>query len=94
MENNSDICGIVSSIVLDCFLVHHKNKNFGAYTQILDTIIGDNANAQVTIDGNVFAASFAMENLLVSYRSAKQPLSLSFTSLIAVVVGENCKCFG
>ena len=38
MENNSDICGIVSSIVLDCFLVHHKNKNFGAYTQILDTI--------------------------------------------------------
>ncbi len=37
MENNSDICGIVSSIVLD-FLVHHKNKNFGAYTQILDTI--------------------------------------------------------
>ena len=39
MENNSDICGIVSSIVLDCFLVHHKNKNFGAYTQILDTIV-------------------------------------------------------
>ena len=38
MENNSDICGIVSSIVLDCFLVHYKNKNFGAYTQILDTI--------------------------------------------------------
>lgn len=31
VENNSDICDIVSSIVLD-FLVHHKNKNFGAYT--------------------------------------------------------------
>ena len=37
VENNSDICDIVSSIVLD-FLVHHKNKNFGVYTQILDTI--------------------------------------------------------
>ncbi len=44
MENNSDICGIVSSIVLDCFLVHHKNKNFGAYTQIMDTIPNINAN--------------------------------------------------
>ena len=38
VENNSDICDPVSSIVLDCFFVHHKNKNFGAYTQILDTI--------------------------------------------------------
>ena len=37
VEKNSDICDIVSSIVLD-FLVHHKNKNFGAYTQIMDTI--------------------------------------------------------
>ena len=38
MKNNSDICDSVSSIVLDCFLVHHKNMNFGAYTQIMDTI--------------------------------------------------------
>lgn len=26
VENNSDICDFVSSIVIDCFLVHHKIK--------------------------------------------------------------------
>ncbi len=34
----SDICDFVSSIVLVCFFFPHKNKNFGAYTQIMDTI--------------------------------------------------------
>ena len=27
VENNSDICGIVSSIVFIWFVFHHKNKN-------------------------------------------------------------------
>jgi len=37
VKNNSYLCKIVSSIVFIWFVFHHKKKNFGAYTQILNT---------------------------------------------------------
>ena len=85
MENNSDICGIVSSIVLDCFLVHYKNKNFGAYTQILDTI-------------ECFCALVAFQYFCTRFET--QPRTVSFlpsskgASVLAITLPQNSYRYG